>query len=203
MISAKHLYRIQVILSILLTAVLISGTYVSYKYGLLKRSDNYLYDLHIKWRGKEKVSGKIVLVLMDEKSAKELKRHRETWSRHQLAEAIYNLKKAGSEIIGIDMVLSSPDLDPHADISLAKAIGDCNNVVLAKVSASPAGEIVPLASFGEGMLGDGFIDIPLDEDEILRKIRFLDAKPLPDGNLRLSPSFSRACKIIFEHRLQP
>ena len=40
------------------------------------------------------------------------------------------------------------------------------------------------------MIGDGFIDVPLDEDEILRKIRFLNAKPLPDGNLQLSPAFS-------------
>ena len=190
MISAKRLYRIQIIFSVLLTAVLISGTCVSYKFGLLKRSDNYLHDLHTKWRGKGEVSGKIVLVLMDEKSAKELKRHRETWSRHQIAEAIYNLTKAGSEIIGLDMVLSSPDLDPEADISLAKAINDCNNVVLARVSASPAGEILPLNMFGDGMIGDGFIDVPLDEDEILRKVRFLNAQPLPDGNLQLSPSFS-------------
>ena len=190
MISAKRLYRVQIILSLLLTAIVISGTVFSYRYGLLKRSDNYLYDLHMKWRGKEKVSDKIVLVLMNEKSAVELKRNKESWSRKQLAEAIYNLTKAGSEIIGIDMVLSSPDLDPKADISLAKAINDCNNVVLARVSVSPAGEIVPLPVFGEGMIGDGFIDIPLDEDEILRKIRFLNAKPLPDGNLQLSPSFS-------------
>lgn len=190
MISAKRLYRIQVIFSILLTAVLISGACVSYNYGLLKRSDNYLYDLHIKWRGKEKVSGKIVLVLMDEKSASELKRHKETWSRHQLGEAIYNLTKAGAEIIGLDMVLSSPDLDPKADMSLAEAINVCNNVVLARVSASPAGEILPIQMFGDGMIGDGFIDVPLDGDEILRKVRFLNAKPLPDGNLQLSPSFS-------------
>jgi len=94
MISAKRLYRIQVIFSLLLTAVLISGACVSYNYGLLKRSDNYLYDLHIKWRGKEKISGKIVLVLMDEKSAGELKRHKDTWSRRQLGEANRIRKRA-------------------------------------------------------------------------------------------------------------
>lgn len=190
MVSAKRLHRIQIIFSILLTAVLISGACASYNNGLFKRSDNYLYDLHIKWRGKKEVSGKILLILMDEKSAVELKRHKDTWSRSQLAEAIRNLTESGAEIIGLDMVLSSPDLDPDADIRLAKAISDSNNVVLARVSASPAGEIVPVPIFADAMIGDGFIDVPLDEDEILRKIRFLDAKPLPDGNLRLSPSFS-------------
>ncbi len=190
MISAKRLHRFQVIFSILTTAVLISCVCFSYNYGLLKRSDNYLYDLHIKWRGKEKVSGKILLVLMDEKSAVELKRHRETWSRYQIAQAIHNLNGAGAEIIGLDLVLSSPDLNPESDSSLAEAISKNNNVVLAKVSASPAGEILPIQIFRDGMIGDGFIDVPLDDDEILRKIRFLDAKPLPDGNLQLSPSFS-------------
>ncbi|MDQ1330424.1 MAG: hypothetical protein QG578_687 [Thermodesulfobacteriota bacterium] len=190
MISAKRLHRIQIIFSILITAVLISGVCFSYKYGFLKRSDNYIYDLHVKWRGKEKVSGKILLVLMDEKSAVELKRHKETWSRDQIAQAIYNLTRAGAEIIGLDLVLSSPDLNPESDASLAAAISENNNVVLARVSASPAGEILPIQIFRDGMIGDGFIDVPLDEDEILRKIRFLDAKPLPDGNLQLSPSFS-------------
>ncbi|MDO9109820.1 MAG: CHASE2 domain-containing protein, partial [Desulfatirhabdiaceae bacterium] len=97
---------------------------------------------------------------------------------------LFPVTKAGAEIIGLDMVLSSPDLDPKADMSLAEAINVCNNVVLARVSASPAGEILPIQMFGDGMIGDGFIDVPLDGDEILRKVRFLNAKPLPDGNLQ-------------------
>lgn len=190
MISAKRLHNIQIFYSILLTVIVIIGVVFSYNYGLFRISDNYIYDLHVKWRGTQKISDRIVLVLMDEKSAVELKRHKETWSRRQLGTAIRNLSNAGAEVIGLDMVLSSPDLDPEADLLLAKAIEDSNNVVLSRVSASHAGEILPLPIFEEGMIGDGFIDVPLDEDEILRKIRFLNAKPLPDGNLQLSPAFS-------------
>jgi len=190
MASAKRLLRIQIYCSFLLTGIVAAGVVFSYCYGLFRISDNYVYDLHIKWRGTQKISDKIVLVLMDEKSALELKRHKETWSRRQLGTAIRNLSNAGAEVIGLDMILSSPDLDPEADLFLAKAIKDSNNVVLARVSASHAGEILPLPIFEEGMIGDGFIDVPLDEDEILRKIRFLNAKPLPDGNLQLSPAFS-------------
>jgi adenylate cyclase len=189
MASARRLNRKQIIFSAVLTAVLISGVCAGFNYGLFKRSDNYIYDLHVKWRGSGKVSGNIILVLMDEKSSRELKKQKDTWSRYQLAEAVVNLTKAGAEIIGLDMVLSSPDSDHKADMALSKAIKDSNRVVLAKVSASQAGEILPLPSFGEGMIGDGFIDVPLDEDGILRKTRFLNAKPLPDGNLQLSPSF--------------
>lgn len=190
MISAKRLNQIQIFYSILLTVIVITGVVLSYYYGLFRISDNYIYDLHIKWRGAQKISDRIVLVLMDEKSAVELKRHKETWSRRQLGTAIRNLTDAGAEVIGLDMVLSSPDLDPEADIFLAKAIKDSNNVVLSRVSASHGGEIPPLPIFEEGMIGDGFIDVPLDEDEILRKIRFLNAKPLPDGTLQLAPAFS-------------
>ncbi|MFO7666663.1 MAG: adenylate/guanylate cyclase domain-containing protein [Desulfobacterales bacterium] len=190
MVSAKRLHRIQIFYSLLLTGIVALGIAFSYSYGLFRISDNYIYDLHIKWRGTQIISDKIVLVLMDEKSGAELNRHKGTWSRHQLGTAIRNLSNAGAEIIGLDMVLSHPDLDPEADLFLAKAIKESNNVVLARVSASHAGEIPPLPLFEEGMIGDGYIDVPLDEDEILRKIRFLNAKPLPDGNLQLSPAFS-------------
>lgn len=190
MVSAKRLHRIQIYCSLILTGIVAVGIIFSYNYGLFRISDNYIYDLHIKWRGTQKISDKIVLVLMDEKSAAELERHKGTWSRRQLGTAIRNLSNAGAEVIGLDMVLSSPDLDPEADLFLAKAMSDSNNVVLSRVSASHAGEVLPLPIFEESMIGDGFIDVPLDEDEILRKIRFLNAKPLPDGNLQLSPAFS-------------
>ncbi len=190
MVSAKRLHHIQICCSLLLTCIVAVGVIFSYSYGFFRISDNYIYDLHIKWRGTQKISDKIVLVLMDEKSGAELNRHKGTWSRRQIGTAIRNLSNAGAEVIGLDMVLSSPDLDPEADLFLAKAIKDSNNVVLSRVSASHAGEILPLPIFEEGMIGDGFIDVPLDEDEILRKIRFLNAKPLPNGNLQLSPAFS-------------
>ena len=122
MVSAKRLHRIQIFYSLLLTGIVAAGVVFSYSYGLFRISDNYIYDLHIKWRGSQKISDKIVLVLMDEKSGAELNRHKGTWSRRQLGTAIRNLSNAGAEVIGLDMVLSSPDLDPEADLFLAKAI---------------------------------------------------------------------------------
>ncbi|MBU1712274.1 MAG: CHASE2 domain-containing protein, partial [Proteobacteria bacterium] len=160
MLSAKRLHRIQIYCSLFLTGVVAFAVVFSYSYGFFRIGDYYLYDLHIKWRGTQKISDKIVLVLMDEKSAAELNRHKETWSRRQLGTAIRNLSDAGAEVIGLDMVMSSPDLDHENDMFLAKAIKDSNNVVLSRVSASHAGEILPLPIFEEGMIGDGFIDVP-------------------------------------------
>jgi len=191
MLSPRRILRIQIWLSLLATAVVITGVAFSYHLGAFKRADNFLYDLRIKWRGPVITSGQVLLVLMDETSALELNRHKGTWSRRDLAQALENLCQAGAEIIGLDMVLSAPDLQPQNDKALAAAIARCNNVVLARVSANHhESGVEPLEIFQEGMIGDGFIDVPLDEDEILRRIRYLNAKPLPDGNLQLIPAFA-------------
>jgi adenylate cyclase len=160
-----------------------------YKLDDLKRLDHFLYDFHMKWRGPMATSGTVVLVLMDEKSAAELNKSRGPWSRKQLADALNNLCNAGAEIIGLDMMLSSPDRNPMDDRDLVQAIDNCNNVILAR-STQGIGGIAPLPIFQESMIGDGFIDLPLDEDEILRRISYLNAKIEADGSLQLLPAFA-------------
>ncbi len=196
--TAKRLNLSQVVLSLLCTAFILISIISLYNTGLFNRADNFLFDLRIKWRGSLETSGKIVLVLLDEKSAIELKRKKGSWSRRQLSEALRNLCQAGAEIIGLDMILGAPDLDPQADTILAHTIAECNNVVLARVSSAPGiEEIAPLPLFQEGMIGDGFIDVPLDTDEVLRKIRFFNAKPQADGELQLFPAFSLEIARVF------
>lgn len=189
--TGKSLLRFQIVLTALCTILVLGGVIAGYQSGLLAKADSFLYDLNVFWRGPVPTSGKVTLVLMDEESAVRLKRHRGHWSRKKLATALDNLCAAGTEIIGLDMVMSAPDLDPRADKTLATSMYNCNNVVLARVSsAQGVDEIVPYTPFQEVMIGDGFIDVPLDEDGILRKVRFLNAKPRPDGNIELFPSFA-------------
>ncbi|EKD34609.1 MAG: hypothetical protein ACD_75C02262G0002 [uncultured bacterium] len=89
------------------------------------------------------------------------------------------------------MVMSAPDQSPDEDRILIAAIARCNNVVLARVSsARGVHEITPLDAFQEVMIGDGFIDVPLDKDGVLRRIRFVTAKPQREGGLELLPSFA-------------
>jgi adenylate cyclase len=191
MLSAKRIFWTQLIVSVICTALVAGSVLTVYLFGGLKRADNILYDLRIKWRGTLPTSGHVVLVLMDEKSAKELKKPRGNWTRRQLTDALTNLCKAGAEIIGLDMMLSSPDQDPTADVELANAIDSCNNIILAWYSPTQGMErILPLPIFQDSMIGDGFIHLPLDEDEILRRISYLFAKPLDDGSLQLFPAFS-------------
>lgn len=77
------------------------------------------------------------------------------------------------------------------DITLAGAIADAGNVVLARVATAPGvGEISALPLFQEGMIGDGFIDLTPDMDDVLRRIHFFHARPLEDGSLQLVPAFA-------------
>ena len=189
MISAKRIFRIQLIASFICTGLVIASISIAHNLGGLKRVDYFGYDLHMKWRGPIKTSGTVVLVLMDEKSALELKKSRGPWSRKQLADALNNLCNAGAEIVGLDMMLSAPDQDPINDRALAGSIDNCSNVILAR-STQGIGGIAPLPVFQDGMIGDGFIDLPLDEDEILRRISYLNAKLEDNGSLQLLPAFS-------------
>lgn len=160
-------------------------------FGLFNWGNFLLYDLHFKVRGSRPTSGQIVLVYMDEESASLLQRHQGSWSRQHMAQAISNLTAAGSEIIALDMIFSAPALDHNQDIELADAIKQSNNIILARISAVPGiGSVDPLPLFQQGMIGDGFIDLPLDRDDCLRKVRFLNASPLADGTLQLLPAFA-------------
>jgi len=190
MTTVKRLDKQQRLAAIALTLTLTLGVYAGYYQGQFITADNYLSDQRIKWRGSKPSSGKIVLVLMDEKSADELNRRKGAWSRHQLAQALDNLCHAEAEIVGVDLVLAAPDTDPLADQVLAQAIEACNNVILARVASSRHAEITPLEPFQAAMIGDGFIDLPPDDDQVLRRILFFNAKPMTDGKLQLLPSFA-------------
>ena len=159
--------------------------------GLFNWLNFLLYDIHFKVRGTRPTSDQIVLVYMDEESAVRLQRHQGSWSRQHMAKAIKHLTAAGSEIIALDMIFSAPALDHNQDVELADAIYRSNNVILARISSAPGlGSVDPLPIFQQGMIGDGFIDLPLDLDDCLRKVRFLNASPLEDGTLQLLPAFA-------------
>ncbi|MEN8143123.1 MAG: adenylate/guanylate cyclase domain-containing protein [Thermodesulfobacteriota bacterium] len=196
--TGKNLFRNQIVFTILCSVAVTYAVIFSYRAGLLGWADNYLYDLNVVWRGPVATSDRVTLVLMDEESAVSLKRHRGQWSRQKLAVALDNLCGAGATVIGLDMVMSAPDVEAEEDLHLARSISECNNVVLARVSAAKGvDEIAALDLFQEGMIGDGFIDVPLDKDGILRKIRFFNAKPLADGSLQLLPAFALELSRVF------
>ncbi|MDF1577030.1 MAG: adenylate/guanylate cyclase domain-containing protein [Desulfobulbales bacterium] len=196
--TGKSLLRYQVIFTAICLVLVTGAVILCYRAGFFSRADNYLYDLNLAWRGPLQTSERITLVLMDEESAVRLNRHRGQWSRANLAAALDHICAAGASVVGLDMIMSAPDPDPAVDLRLARSIRECNNVVMARVSAAQGvAEITPLELFQEEMIGDGFIDVPLDQDGILRKIRFFNAKPFAAGGLQLLPAFALEVSRVF------
>ena len=186
----KKLYRKHILYSFLYSLFFIFAVSFLYQFHCFERADLFLHDLHFKWRGPMPASGNVVLVLMDQVSADELKRRKGAWARRHMAGALENLCRAGAEIIGMDLVLFAPGNNKEEDRQLARAIEACNNVILARfLSVEGRGEVKPLPVFQEGMIGDGFINMFPDKDGVLRRIPFLSIKPLKEGVL-IAPSFS-------------
>jgi adenylate cyclase len=73
---------------------------------------------------RNKISEKILLVLVDEKSVNKFGRW--PWDRKLIAEGLKKLKSA--KVIALDMVFSEPSV-PHSDAYLANTIAELGNVV--------------------------------------------------------------------------
>ena len=184
----KH--KTQLYISVLVTVLISASVLYFYQQGWFKPLDYPLYDLFFQWRPySSTTSSHVTLVLLDQESALKLERTKGSWCRKDVAKSIYNLYNKNAEIIGIDLVFFNPSWDANEDIILRNAIAECGNVILARVSSGPQ-SISPIPLFQEAMLGDAFIDLPLDPDGILRRIHFFNATTSYDGNLFLIPSFS-------------
>lgn len=181
----------QLLASLLFSCLIIGAVWTAYVLNLLSPIDHYLYDFHFRLRGPLPVSDRIVLVLMDDRSAMALNRQKGHWSRSQTARALSNLCRAGAEVIGIDMVMADPDPDPAADRMMAETIRACNNVVLPRVAVTQSGDVRrAIDLFQTGIIGEGFVDAQLDADGVWRRMNYFSAAPLENGAVEIVPAFS-------------
>ncbi|MEN8190843.1 MAG: adenylate/guanylate cyclase domain-containing protein, partial [Thermodesulfobacteriota bacterium] len=191
MTGHSTLARSQLFTSLIVSLVICCLTgWLAYSGGL-NRVGLLFYDFHLRLKQDNQLSKSVVLVQMDYPSSQELGRDKGGWSRAHLSRALDNLCTAGAEVVGLDLILDLAHPDGTVDKQLTEAMDRCNNVVLARVVAdADGGERLPLESFGDVMIGDGFINFVPDEDGVLRKLRFFSSKTLDDGGLELLPSFS-------------
>ncbi len=188
----------QVVATCALTLLLTGVTGFCFLRGYLGWIDFHAYDLFVNLSSQDQRVDDIVLVTMDQDSARKLNKPRGYWQRNQLAQALRHLCQAGAETIGLDIILASADLAGGADDDLATAIETCNNVVLGRISSTGDGlAVLAQDLFRDAMIGDGFIDLTPDTDGVLRRIPYLSAKPLADGELTLVPSFSLELVRVF------
>jgi adenylate cyclase len=91
----------------------------------------YTFDLHTRLRGPEPVTSKVAIVIIDDRSIREL--HHWPVPRHQLAHLVELLHSAGAKAIGLDILFAEPeqiDGDGAGDEALAEAMRRAGNVVI-------------------------------------------------------------------------
>ncbi len=129
------------------------------------------YDARFNLRGPQTVESKIILVLNDEETAQRLGKSPTKISRSDYAQAIKHLNKAGAKIIAFDMIFSGQQ-SFEEDSDFEQAMKNAKNVVLSRY-ITEGGHITPLERFQAMELGEGMINVALDQDGTLRSMPLL------------------------------
>lgn len=140
------------------------------------------YDLRFRLRGPVPPRSDIVIVAMDEATTQRLKSRLGDLPRSYHAQLIRRLDAAGARLIVYDFHFPAPSRDSNQDQELARALEEAVDpttnlykVILPQL-LDPSGKTVrALPLFAERSLGEGFINIVLDGDGVLRRIPVLMA----------------------------
>lgn len=125
------------------------------------------YDLLVSTQDLKPPPGELLYVDFDDDAM-------QTWGvsripRDKLAALVEKAGAGGAELIGLDILLDEKR-GAIEDATLAKAIGDAGNVILATIAGAehlPASE--PLPIFRQAALATGFVNLPVDSDGFLRR----------------------------------
>ena len=155
---------------LLISLVLAVGCVAALRQDWFLRLDQTLYDNAIELF-RRAPSDDIVIVGIDEESLRQIGRF--PWSRAVYATLIDKLTAAQAKVIGVDIVLTEPDIhNPNADRALGESIRRSGRVILPVIKTIVDGEMVgetlPLAEFAQVAAGLAQIDTELDLDGIFR-----------------------------------
>lgn len=97
---------------------------------LLHRAELSLYDQHLRLRGVRPGSDRVVIVAIEEPSLREIGRW--PWSRAVLADLLKRISDAGAAAIGVDIILSEPEISGEAQAAqrLLERVGPQATAVL-------------------------------------------------------------------------
>ena len=139
----------------------------------LSRANWWLQDLALRMH-KHAASPDVVLVVVDEHSMAAIGRW--PWRRALHAHVISHISAGHPQSIGLDFLLSEPDLDyPEDDAVLADAMGRSGRVVLPVVRGfGDQTTTMPLPAFAQAAARLGHVHIPLDGDGGVRRFYGLE-----------------------------
>jgi adenylate cyclase len=132
-------------------------------------------DAMMRLRGKQPVSGEVVIVAIDDLSLA-WTGLQWPWPRATLAEIVDKLNDAGAKVVGLDIFLFKASADPSGDEALARALEESQiSVGVLQIFRQP-GSItlnlpVPIQSSLDGM---GITSLERDKDAITRSLQAYD-----------------------------
>ena len=133
--------------------------------------EQHSYDLRMQWRGAERISAPVILILNDESTSEQLGVAPGRIPRRTYGQAIHNLHQAGAKLIVMDVLFADSQSELE-DASLANAIREAGNVILARYIGSD-GHRVSLKRFTQVARGQGLINVSPDSDGVLRGVPLL------------------------------
>jgi adenylate cyclase len=165
--------------------------------GMWNNLELIFYDAWFNLRGKESPGNQVAVIAMDEKSIEKL--GPPPWSRQVHARLLDRLGQA--KIVGFDVLFDAPT-EEETDATLAKAIREHQRVVLASMFTFEQEESsewyqklkLPVKEFLKPAAGIGFINIPADKGNIVRRVTVVDTNTFS----RPFPSLSLAVLIASE-----
>lgn len=162
-----------IIIGALVTLVI----FLCYQQGLLQTAELTSLDLRFQLRGAIAPTLPIVLVSIDEDSFDELNQ-RWPWPRRLHANLIDRLARGGARLIALDILFPEPSQDPESDKTLAKALKNANNVVLAAEFTEVPGPFgmkqsmkLPVPELRDSALAYGPVNLVTDGDGVIRRAR--------------------------------
>jgi len=174
--------RSKVVRDLAVLAIVIAGAAgVAFHQQWLWRIDLAIYDAATAlWR--RPPPGDVVIVAIDEASLAAVGRW--PWSRRVQAELLDRITAGAPRAVGLDIILSEPDLrDPAADRALALALARNGRSVLAVLAEGRPGELVlalPAAGLAQSAAGMGHTHVEVDPDGIVRSVYLREGPRAPD-----------------------
>ncbi|AGL02253.1 CHASE2 domain-containing protein [Desulfoscipio gibsoniae] len=161
--------------------------------GLFNRVELAMYDAWFRLQGVRDPGERVVIVAMDEASIQKIGPL--PWPRSTHARLLEALSEA--RVVGFDLVFDVPT-DPTEDEALGIAIAEHGRVILASQFAferEPNGEVAqvfqpPCPEIMAGVAGLGFVNMPTDPDQVVRRVTTVDVNtfevPFPSLNLAVT-----------------
>lgn len=165
-------------------------------YGLVTSLENRALDLLFQLRDARRAGERarglaepITIIEVDERAIRASQVRLQKWPRDWYARLVERAREGGARAIGLDIYLSEkggdypvevkpgdapPDRDRAADLALAAAVYDTENIVLVqKLEAGGVPSIVPHPMFADATNWVGFVDFPHDGDQAVRSAQLV------------------------------